>query len=167
MTRRLLLVPVVMLVALAVATSAMAANSGSTISRSKHAGPYTLILKIGPAEKMGMGGEKMMGGKKARCSMAGMAMTAGHAMGMAQCNHHVELHVNKSGNVVHGAHVTIRMYCLRMHMNVWVPIMTMMRAMHPGDFHYGNNVHAPKGVYKVFVSVNGVHAKFGNVHVRA
>jgi hypothetical protein len=136
----------------------------SSISRTKHAAGYTLLLQIGPPMKMTM---KAMGGKKARCSMShGMPMIAGRSsMGMAKCNHHVELHVYSDGKVVDGAHVQIRMYCIKMHMNVWVPIMAMMMPKHPHDFHYGNNVHAPKGVYTVFVTVNGVHARFNKVYI--
>lgn len=171
MTSKVLMIPLVAVMALTTSTSAFASAPGSSINRSKHAGPYTLVLRIGPAERMtmsGMNGEKMMGGEKARCSMnQGMKMNVPQSMGMAACNHHVELHVFKSGKVVHGAHVTIRMYCIKMHMNVWVPIMTMMKPMTPGDYHYGNNVHAPKGIYTIFVSVNGVHTSFKTVHLRS
>ena len=169
MRKNLFVVPVAAAIAMLATATVSASVPGSVVSRMKAVGSYTVVLKIGPAEKMsmsGMGGEKMIGGKKARCSMGGsMQMVATRSMGMARCNHHVELHVYRSGKVVHGAHVLIRLYCIKMHMNVWVPIMTMMKPMHPLDFHYGNNVHTRKGLYTVFVTVNRVHGRFNNVYL--
>jgi hypothetical protein len=168
--RLLFLIPLAAMVAVTGMGTAWASTPLSSVSRTKRAAGYTLRLQIGPPMKMsmnGMGGEMTMGGKKARCSMSqGMQMISGRSsMGMAKCNHHVELHVYKNGKVVHGAHVQIRMYCIKMHMNVWVPIMAMMMPKHPHDFHYANNVHAPEGVYTVFVTVNGVHARFNKVYI--
>jgi len=161
---------VTLMACLSLSTS-LAMGMSNHVMRSVNVGAYHLVLKIGPAEKMGgMNGERMLHGKMARCSMTmHMAVGPSGMMGTARCNHHVELHVYRLSNdeVVHGARVSIRMYCLKMHMNVYVPIMTMMDPkIGMRDYHYGNNVHARNGVYRVFVRVNGTKAEFRGVHLR-
>ena len=154
----------VLALGLAGVQGAQAAMRGNTVTAQKTAGPYRLVLKIGPAEMMSMNaksGERMMSGRPATCGMSGgSSMTMGKKR---MCNHHVELHVYraKGGMVVQGARVTITMMNVPKHMMVMVPIMTMEDA-HMGmkDLHYGNNVYAPAGMYTVNVQVNAVKAAF-------
>ena len=51
-------------------------------------------------------------------------------------------------------------------MTIRVPIMTMVGAEGGDDYHYGNNVHAGAGDYRVTTSVDGVRAGFA-VQLRA
>lgn len=151
-------------------TSAMAKTH--EISRTKHVGPYKLVLKVGPArmvteDSRAKRGELMMSGKLYRCSMK-MKKTAEpyrESMKEAACNHLVELHVYRHNRVVRHAHVWIRLYRIQNHMAAWVPIMRMESAGRSRDLHYGNNVHAMKGMYNVFVAVNGSRAKFSLLHL--
>jgi hypothetical protein len=160
-----------LLIALLVPANLFAMGMGRNVVRSKNKGPYHLVLRIGPAEKMGgMNGEQMLAGKMARCSMKmKMSQRANSGMGSGKCNHHVEMYVYKraSNAVVEHASVHIRLYCIKRKMNIYVPIMTMM-APESGmkDYHYGNNVHTPNALFDVFVRVNGVRAEFKNIRLR-
>lgn len=152
-------------------SGAFAMGAGHHVYRSKDKGGYRLVLKIGPAAKMGgMRGEHMINGKMQTCAMKmHMSRAAEAPMGSAKkCNHHVELHVynRKTGTPVQGATVTIRLYCIKRKMSIHVPIAEMMsRRMGLKDYHYGNNVHTPTGIFNVFVDVNGVRAEFPLVHL--
>ncbi|HEV3310479.1 MAG TPA: hypothetical protein VG815_08170 [Chloroflexota bacterium] len=160
----------VLLLPFALLSNSSAMGMGNHIQRSKDAGTYHLVLVIGAAEKMsGMNGEKMMGGKMARCSMGSHMVALGSSMGSGKCNHHVELHVygRKSHTVLTHAKVSIRLYCIKHKMSIVVPIMTMMMAKKGmRDFHYGNNVHTPNAEFNVFVSVNGTRTEFRMVHLK-
>ncbi|HZS94553.1 MAG TPA: iron transporter [Chloroflexota bacterium] len=161
--RRFLVLP--FLVALLL-TGGIAAAMGNTIQKTTTAGPYKLVLKIGPPEKMSMkkssGGEMMLGGKKATCAYNGGGMNMGGSKGMKTCNHHLELHVyNKSnGAVVQHATVAISMVDSKNHKTVVVPVMTMMGSKGMMDYHYGNNIYAGPGSYRVTVRVNKTMATF-------
>jgi hypothetical protein len=169
--KRLVVIVVSLVATVFLVTSGWAASMTGTISEQKLVGPYRLILRIGPPEKMLMhrqmgNGELMLGGKMAMCrmgKMGHMAATAPEAMGKKTCNHHLELHVfdRHTGRVVTHAHVVIMLRDMRNGMTIMVPIMTMM-GVHAGmkDYHYGNNIYAAPGSYTVMVQVNGIHAIF-------
>lgn len=144
----------------------VAAAMSNTIQKTTTAGSYKLVLKIGPPEEMSMrkksGGEMMLGGKKATCAYNGGAMNMGGSKGMKTCNHHLEVHVyNKSnGKVVAHASVAISMVDTKKHMTIVVPVMTMMGSQGMMDYHYGNNIYAGPGSYRVTVRVNKTMATF-------
>ena len=160
-----------LLACLVLGASALAAGMTHTVKAQQVVGPYRLLLMIGPAEKMSMSssgkGEMMISARKADCSMKGMGGMAESqdAMGMKACNHHVELHVyqKSNGHVVARARVSISLRDAARHMTINVPIATMM-GMGPGggmaDYHYGNNIYAAPGRYRVLVHVNRVSAGF-------
>lgn len=162
---------VLFIIPLALAMTAQAAGAKGmkrTVTRSHVAGAYRLVLKIGPAEKMGPKAEKPLGGHMATCRMGMQAMATRDHMRRARCNHHVELHVftRATGKVVTKASVSIRLHCRSMNMSHKVPIMTMMGAdVGMKDFHYGNNVRLMAATYNVSVTVNHVHTVFHKVHL--
>ncbi|MGI8967751.1 MAG: hypothetical protein ACR2GA_01430 [Chloroflexota bacterium] len=153
----------------ALSLTTIASASAMHIKQQKVAGPYRLVLVIGPAEMMSMAGHKgtevgMPGGKMAACRMksSGMSMHTS-SMGEKICNHHVELHVYNahSGRVISNARVTISIQDAAKHMKTLVPIM-MMRDPRMGmrDLHYGNNVYAGPGSYTIDVTVGRLATTF-------
>lgn len=98
----------------------------------------------------------------APCSMSSGGMGS-MSMGAKACNHHIEIHIvnRRTGKVVTHARVTLSLTNTHMHSVINVPIMTMVGANEGmGDFHYGNNIYAPTGVYTVSARVNSTKASF-------
>jgi hypothetical protein len=95
---------------------------------------YTLGLAIGPVDTM-----------MADHSDAGMAP-----------NHHVEVHIAHadSGAMVMDVSPIVRITDKSTGVTRELPqVMGMSEAMHPSDFHYGQNVFVPEGTYLVTVMV--------------
>lgn len=163
MRTRILILGAVVFGALLLPTqSAQASTKGGEITQERAAGPYSLILQVGPSQRMGKGmaDEKMLGGQMPHCMSA--AAMSGMKMGDT-CNHHVELHVFRlhTKQVVKGAKVSIQLVDTRRHATIVVPIMVMIgKNAPPSDYHYGNDVHAAAGTYNVQVKVNAVKATF-------
>jgi len=153
MLRRSLVSLALLLVALSLALPVQAAGmTGNTVTKQKVAGPYKLVLQIGPAESM-----TMMSGPKAMCAMKG-GMEMRPAAKMSACNHHVELQVynRKTGAVLHGLHVTIQ--CKNSKGTIMtVPIDTMGTGK---NYHYGNNMYMAPGKYTDYVQVNATKTTF-------
>ncbi|MGC8548381.1 MAG: hypothetical protein ACP5M4_01665 [Acidobacteriaceae bacterium] len=144
------------------------------ISKTAMAGPYSVNLKILPAEGfMGM---------KAPMQREGGAMPE-MVNGATHPNHHMVVFIKKDGKPVEHAHVKIwyRMSKGEMMdnnkmggmmdnkmgemkgMNHWMtlPVTRMeVRGKGPATTHFGNNVHLMDGSYEVKVSVNGKVAMF-------
>ncbi|HEX6506585.1 MAG TPA: hypothetical protein VF221_03045 [Chloroflexota bacterium] len=146
-----------------VVTASAATTYAGTLREQKVAGPYRLMLVIGPAQNMSeMGSEMTVGGKAATCRTTGKGMTSSAPMHAPTCNRHVELHVfdAHTNKVLLAARVGITLRDAKNHMAISVPIMEMMAGSNLRDFHYGNNIHAAPGQYTIKVTVNAVHATF-------
>jgi hypothetical protein len=135
------------------------------VSKTATAGPYSVNLKVLPAEGF-------MG------SMAPMQREGG-AMpeavnGPMHPNHHMVVFIKKDGKPVEHARVKI-WYRMAMGgmmgksmgdmkgMDKWMtlPVTRMeVRGKGPGTTHFGNNVHLMNGSYEVKVNVNGKTAMF-------
>jgi len=140
------------------------------VIQQKITGGYRLVLQIGPAEGMNMGGSEMATGPHATCSMPGMLSLesrAGTNLQSRICNHHVELHVYtaRTGKVVMHARVSILMRNITGHTAITVPVAGMMAPTNTRDYHYGNNTYAVAGRYTVTVRVNRTTTLF-NVGLR-
>lgn len=99
-------------------------------------------------------GEIMTGG-----SMGGMSMSGG----MAMDTRHLKVHVfsRATKQVIKTARCGITVINRATGKRTKVPIATMYGIKEgPADWHYGNNVDAPAGVYDVLVAVNGEQATF-------
>jgi hypothetical protein len=101
------------------------------------------------------GGETMVGGKNATCFLKG---SLGPKSGKP-CNHHVEVHITKSGKVDIHATVSITLTNGKTHTKIVVPIMKMF-GKDVRDYHYGNNIYAPAGTYRVDVGVDKERVNF-------
>lgn len=154
--------------ALAVAFAALLVPHAAQaqISKTATAGPYSVNLKILPAEGfMGSGAPMQREG-------GAMPETVN---GPAHPNHHMVVFIKKDGKPVEHAHVKI-WYRMAMggmmgsnkmggmkDMNHWMtlPVTRMeVRGKGPATTHFGNNVHLMQGSYEVKVSVNGKTAMF-------
>lgn len=96
-----------------------------------------------------------------------MAMSGGAMVGqtgaMAMDTRHLEVHVTSrtTGKVVTDAKCRITVTNEATKMSQTVPVATMYGVREgPADWHYGNNVSMPPGIYAVKVVVNGDHALF-------
>jgi 5-hydroxyisourate hydrolase-like protein (transthyretin family) len=139
--------------------------AAKVVQQTTQAGPYRLILMIGPLEKMytqaqvkqshPKSGEVMIRGTMV---MGGMGMTMGDAP-----NHHLEVHVllKSTGKAVSNATVKIGVWSAKGKLVQQVPI-AVMQGVKAGanDIHYGNNVALKDGTYQVRVQVGSVKATF-------
>lgn len=133
--------------------------AGNVIKEQKTAGPYKLVLQIGPAEVEKAMADGMEMGEKATCHMP---VKGHHSAGVNTCNRHVEVHVYraKDGSIVHVAKVTMTFRNVRTHKVTPVPVMSMMGSEGSSDFHFGNNIALPAGTYILTVNVNHIGAAF-------
>ena len=150
---------------LAALPSRAAGVDKSSVIQQKITGGYRLVLQIGPAEGMNMGGSEMATGPHATCSMPGMLSLeskAGTNLQSHICNHHVEMHVYiaRTGKVVMHARVSILMRNTTKHTALAVPVAGMMAPTNTRDYHYGNNIYAVAGRYTVTVRVNRTTTAF-------
>ncbi len=135
------------------------------ISKTRMAGPFSVNLKILPAEGfMGMNAPMQREG-------GAMPETMNSPM---HPNHHMVVFIKKDGKPVEHAHVQIwyRMTMggmmggkmgnmMSMHKWMTLPVTRMeVRGKGPATTHFGNNVHLMDGSYEVKVSVNGKIAMF-------
>jgi len=148
------------LAAAALALSALSAAHAGTITQTTHVGTYGITLMVEGPQMMhmmgsGSGGETTVGGKNATCMYkGGMGASKG-----PMCNHHIEIHVTKSGKVDIHAKVSITLTNGKTHKKMVVPIMNMY-GKDVRDYHYGNNIYAPSGTYTVAVIVDKVKTSF-------
>jgi hypothetical protein len=128
---------------------ATAADPGP-ISQTQTAGPYTVTLKVLPAESFGPHGE--------------MTWDAGakpeQKAGPAHPNHHVVAFVERDGKPVENANVEIAYEPMAPNSS-WraVPVARMhVSGKSLATTHYGNNVKLEPGSYQARVTVNGSDA---------
>lgn len=147
--------------------STRAAMGGATVRQTKLAGPYKLMLQIGPLEKMyteaqvkklhPMSGEVMVSGTMA---MSGMGM---NGMKGAAVNHHLELHVynRTTGKTLTKVMVALTITTPAGKLIQKVPIVVMYGIKEGvNDWHYGNNVALKHGHYHVLAQVDQTKATF-------
>lgn len=120
------------------------------ISRTAHAGPYTVTLKVLPAESF-------------RGPKAEMARDSGaepnYLNGPEHPNHHMVVFVTKAGKPVEEARVSIgyRVDSAKA-IGAWTTLpVVRMHVVGKGraTTHFGNNVHLAPGNYEVDVTVDG------------
>jgi hypothetical protein len=119
------------------------------VSQTAIAGPYSITLKVLPAEPF-------MG------SMAAMARDGGAMAdtmkGPGHPNHHMVAFIEEKGAPVEDASVTIRYRQLLPTRGAWMtlPVARMhMAGKGLATTHYGNNVDLSTGSYEARVTVNG------------
>jgi hypothetical protein len=142
-----------------------AMNTGATVTQTKLAGPYKLVLDIGPLEQMWTPEQvKTKHPKHCEVMFTGtMVMGGMNGMGGPMPNHHLELHVfnRSSGRVVTKAMVSITITTPGGIILTHVPIATMQDVVQgPSDFHFGNNVALKNGQYHVLTQVQTTKATF-------
>ena len=131
---------------------------------------YDLTLRIGPMEQMlsaDVAKAQHITSGEIMAGMPGMGMSTSMAMG----NHHVEVKVTGRGNgrAIKDATVAITLTdTTTKTTTVLAPVLQMYGAAEgESDWHYGNNIQLPDGIYRVDVIVNGERATFSNVVVGA
>jgi len=137
----------VFFIALAGASSSQ--HASTPISAEASAGPYSVTLKVLPAESFGGSGAEMMwdGGAQAV-----------KKNGSEHPNHHLVAFVERDGKPVTDAKVDIRYRRLDSKNSSWreLPVARMhVSDKGAGTTHYGNNVELSNGRYAVKIDVNG------------
>jgi hypothetical protein len=149
---------------LAVQSAYAAMGSGSVVTESMNAGPYSLTLRIGPLEQMYTQAQvKKSHPKSGEVMLRGTMVMGGMGMGGSMPNHHLELHVymRSTHAVVTNAMVAITIETPSGKVITRVPIAVMRGVdMGASDIHYGNNVALKDGKYKVAVQVEHTNATF-------
>lgn len=119
------------------------------ITQTAMAGPYSVTLKVLPAEAFQ--------GSKAEMARDGGAQPA-LLHGPAHPNHHMVAFLKKDGKPVERARVEIRYRSLPARMGGWntLPVVRMhVVGKGLATTHFGNNVQLSPATYEVRVSVNG------------
>jgi len=143
-----------------------AAATGPTITRQTVAGPYRVVLSIGPIEKMYTQAEyRAQHPTHGELILSGAGMMGNiHGSGMSMfAPHHLEVHVYnvRGGAVVTDARVGITVTDLHTKRVIVVTVMTM-EGIGEGvrDFHYGNTVMLMTEHYRVGVTINNARTSF-------
>jgi hypothetical protein len=143
--------PLTCITALILATLAAATvEAADVISKTQTTGPYTVTLKVLPAESFSGANPAMAwdGGAKAMAEDATPQPP----------NHHMVVFVKKDGEPVADATVTIRYRRIGAKDSQWrtLPVARMHEAgQGEATEHYGNNVWLVHGDYQAEVTVNG------------
>jgi len=119
------------------------------ISETGMAGPYSVTLKVLPAEGFSGPHAEMAWDAGAKAEMLN---------GPAGPNHHLVAFVQESGKPVENAKVTIGYRQVSPKRGEWMslPVARMhMAGKGPETTHYGNNVKLAPGDYEARVTVNG------------
>ena len=139
--------------------------TGATVHQTIMAGPYKVVLMIGPLEQMCT--QARVKQRRARCSevMVHGTMVMGGMGGMQgpMPNHHLEVHVYdaRSGKTITTAMVAITIRTATGKLVQKLPIATMYGIqVGMSDFHYGNNVALTNGSYEVVTQVQATTALF-------
>ena len=125
------------------------ADAAQNISETAMAGPYSVTLKVLPAESFS-------GPKAAMVRDNGSEPNL--LNGPMHPNHHMVAFVSKSGKPMENAKVAIRYRSLSSKMNKWMtlPVARMhVAGKGPATTHYGNNLMLAPGDYQVRVTVDG------------
>jgi len=125
------------------------AAKAQNVSQTAMAGPYSVTLKVLPAESFS--------GPNAAMAWDGGA-EPNHLNGPDHPNHHMVAFIKMNGAPVLDADVTIRYRRLPPTKGEWMslPMARMhMAGMGLKTTHYGNNVKLTSGTFQVQVTVNG------------
>ncbi|HWE62284.1 MAG TPA: hypothetical protein VHB98_11290 [Chloroflexota bacterium] len=145
--------------------AARAAMGNTTVQQTKLAGPYKLLLAIGPLEQMCTRTQvkQMMHVKCAELMVSGTMAMGGMGMKGSMPNHHLELHVYNrvSGKTIGNAMVALTITTPSGKLLAHVPV-AVMYGLKAGkaDLHYGNNVSLKPGHYHVVAQVEQTTATF-------
>ncbi len=134
---------------LLLAGTTLAGGGKGPVSETATAGPYTVNLKVLPAESFT--------GEDAEMVRDGGAEPIGLEAPESP-NHHLVAFVKEGGLAVENADVTIRYRHLGSEVNAWMdlPVVRMhVAGKGPATTHYGNNVRLEPGSYEARVAVNG------------
>jgi hypothetical protein len=129
--------------------AAPAPAGADTISKTGMAGPYSVNLKVLPAESFTGPKAEMVRDSGARVC---------RETGPEHPNHHLVAFVKKDGKAVEDADVGISYRTAATSPGAWssLPVVRMHVAGKELDTtHYGNNVYLPAGAYQVRVTVDG------------
>jgi len=138
---------------------ASCAAQAKSLSRTAQIGPYTVTLKLLPAESFAGGHSDMEwdGGAKPH-----MLNQAPHP------NHHMVVFVKKQGKAVEKASVGISYRLMGTASQKWttLPVARMyVRGEGRGTTHYGNNVLLAPGNYVVRVTIDGANPHLFHIRV--
>lgn len=126
-----------------------AVSNAQPISKTASAGPYSVTLKVLPAESF-------TGPKAAMTRDAGAKPEL--LNGPAHPNHHMVVFLKRNGKPVEKARVRILYRKRSAHAGAWMtlPVVRMHVTGHGlATTHFGNNVRLGPGAYQVRVTVNG------------
>ena len=122
---------------------------------------YRLVLQVGPTEKMYSKAEAAKMHPTSGEVMAGGAMSMAESMNMDMRHLEVQVISRATGKVVTTAKVSITVTNSATKKSTEVPVAAMYGVKEgPSDWHYGNNLAMPPGLYTVLVALNGEHAVF-------
>ncbi|HYW75098.1 MAG TPA: hypothetical protein VFA48_00520 [Gammaproteobacteria bacterium] len=135
------------------------AAQASSSSRKAQAGPYTVALRVLPAESFAGSHSAMVwdGGAK--------PYLLGHS---PRPNHHMVVFIKKQGKPVEKASVKIRYRLLGGSSGGWktLPVVRMyVRGNGRSTMHYGNNVLLKPGNYAVRVQIAGTPPHLFHIHI--
>ena len=125
------------------------ASQAKPLSRTAQVGPYTVILKVLPAESFTSGHSAMVwdsGAKPYRLKQS------------PRPNHHLVVFIKKQGKPVENASVKIRYRLMGGQSSGWqtLPVARMyVRGKGRSSTHYGNNVLLKAGNYAIRVRIAG------------
>ncbi len=132
-----------------VAGVTVAAAGEKPVSETAACGPYSITLKVLPAEAFtGKDAEMVRDGGAQPVTLGSDEMP----------NHHLVVFVKKGSEPVEDADVTIRYHQTDGEADAWtdLPVVRMhVAGKSLATTHYGNNVHLAPGPYEVRVTVNG------------
>ena len=141
-----------------------ATGTSGVVTASMDAGPYALLLRIGPVERMYTRDEaRRQQPTSGEVMLRGTMAMGGMGTGGRMPNHHLEVHVHlrSTGAVVATATVAITVETPAGKALVQLPIAVMRGvAAGPADTHYGNNVWLKGGRYTVVVRVGHTTGAF-------
>lgn len=141
-----------LVLALALASAALllpSAAQAQKISETAAAGPYSITLKVLPAESFSGADAEMVRDGGAQPNLLS---------GPMHPNHHMVVFLTEKGAPLADAQVTILYRRITATMGAWtsLPVVRMhMAGMSMGSTHFGNNLHLAPGKYEVHVTVNG------------
>jgi hypothetical protein len=124
-------------------------SPAQTVSKTATAGPYSVTLKVLPAESFR--------GPKPEMARDGGA-EPNYLVGAARPNHHMVAFVNRNTRPVEDATVSISYRRISSTNSEWksLPVVRMhVTGESVATTHYGNNVDLPLGNYEVRVTVDG------------
>jgi hypothetical protein len=137
------------LAVLFLAATVVTATGVKTVSETTTAGPYTVTLKVLPAESFAGPKAEMTWDAGAKAVLLNSPLPP---------NHHLVAFVKQDGKPVEDATVVIRYRKMEPKESAWAMLPVARMHVTGKDLtttHYGNNVELTRGSYVVEVTVNG------------